>query len=96
MVEGRAAYGTEQDCGGCAARLDCVGWQGIVCCGQCCAADVFAPELELMVECFGYRFQDPDCLVGDFGAYAVAGEDSQVQEHAGVSLMESGFVGAGF
>ena len=34
-----------------------------------------------MAECVGNGLQDQDCLVGDFGADAVAGEDGQVQEH---------------
>jgi imidazolonepropionase-like amidohydrolase len=43
-----------------------------------------------MAECFGHGLKNLDCLVGDFRADTVAGKDGQVQEHVGISLMESG------
>ena len=44
-----------------------------------------------MAECVGDGLQDEDGLLGDFGADAVAGEDGQVQEHAGISLAKKGW-----
>jgi hypothetical protein len=39
-----------------------------------------------MAECFGGGLQNENGLLGDFRADAVAGEDSEVQKHAGTSL----------
>jgi hypothetical protein len=52
------------------------------------AADIFVLELKLMAEYFGDGLQDEDGLLSDFGADAVAGENSNFQEHEEVSLTE--------
>jgi hypothetical protein len=56
--------------------------------GECCSADIFVLELKLMAECIGNGLQNKDSLCSDFGADAVARENGEIQEHAGISLME--------
>src|ERR1019366_8645465 len=44
-----------------------------------------------MAESVGNGLKNEDGLLGDFRADTVAGEDGEVQEHEGISLMESTF-----
>jgi hypothetical protein len=55
--------------------LNCVGWQWVVRGCQRRAADVFALVLKLVAEGIGYGLKNPDGLLGDFRADAVARED---------------------
>ena len=42
-----------------------------------------------MSKCVGSGLKNQDRLFGDFGTDTVAREDGEVQEHAGISLMET-------
>ena len=88
MIVRGTSHCAEQHCGRRKASLNCVRRKRIVYHSQRRAANVLALELKLMAECFGNSLKNENGLLGDFRADAVAGEDSEVQKHAGISLME--------
>jgi hypothetical protein len=49
---------------------------------QCRASNILIPELKVVAELVGDNSQDKYCLLGDFGADAVTGEDREVEKHA--------------
>jgi hypothetical protein len=49
---------------------------------------MFVLKLKLMAECVGNSLKNADSLLGNFWADAVTGKNSDIQEHAEVSLME--------
>jgi hypothetical protein len=46
------------------------------------ASNILMPELKVVAELVGDSLQDKFCLLGDFGADAVTGEDREVEKHA--------------
>ena len=82
VIERRASHCSQQHRGRRQACSNRVGRERIVDRGQGRASDMFALRAKFVTEGIRNCLEYPDCLLGNFGADAVAGKDGEVQEHA--------------
>ena len=54
------------------------------------ATNRFAGDTELMLASLGYSFQPAHCLIRDFRADAIAGKDSDSEQHGGLLYGRTG------